>query len=408
MCGLVGIAGHLGRNEKEAFLDMLVFDSVRGNHSTGILGVNITGECLLAKSIGDPYVLFDRKQTDKVMFHAQTVLLGHNRFATVGNVSTNNAHPFEFNTLVGAHNGTLRNAWVLPSAKEYPVDSQRLFLSIEEKGLAPSIGMTLGAWALVWYDKVNDSINFLRNEERPLYYCLSEDDKNVFWASEGWMLSAALTRNSIKFKEIKVVPIDTHMEFALDGWKGVSASVNTPVKGKEVVVAETTYPYDNVPTKSSQTTSDKKVEFIDEEFVSAPAQKFRILTESTDIHGAKYLALQHPTSSSTIVRLYLKQDTMYLWGGTQQSIFAKVTSVKPSTLGLIYKCSLVNVPFAGDKKEEYTPPVTKEEHDLYYSTCSWCGDPLEYGDKEILYDRDGSFCGGCKTLEEVQPFIKGC
>ena len=239
MCGIVGVAGFLGRKEKDVFCDMLVFDSVRGAHSTGILGVDTKGECLLSKAVGDTYVLFDRKQTDKTLNHATTLLLGHNRFATVGGITHNNAHPFDFSTLVGAHNGTLRNAWALPYAKEYSVDSQRLFACIEEKGLAESIGMTLGAWTLVWYDKINGSINFLRNEERPLSYCFAENGKDLFWASEGWMLSAALGRNEVKHTEVKVVPIDTHMEFFLDGQKGVNEVVTTIVKGKEPIPIQT-------------------------------------------------------------------------------------------------------------------------------------------------------------------------
>ena len=403
MCGIVGVAGFLGKKEKDVFRDMLVFDSVRGEHSTGILGVNNKMECLLSKSVGDPYALFDRKQTDKTLSHATTVLLGHNRFATTGGITHQNAHPFEFDTIVGAHNGTLRNAWALPHGKEYAVDSQRLFANIEEDGLADAIGLTLGAWTLVWYDKINDSINFLRNEERPLSYCFAENGTDLFWASEGWMLGAALGRNGIKHTEIKTVPIDTHMECFLDGFKGVREVVTTVVKGKVLPPIETYVPnsddyYWTPPHK-------KKLECVDGDFVEAPPQKFQILTEGTDKHGAKYLELKHPKGNSTIVRLYLKQDTMHLWGSVQQSVMAKVTSVKASPEGIIYKCSLAEIPAIVEDDVFF---ISKKDHDLYYDTCAWCATPLEFGDKDIHYGtcEFGAVCGSCKNLEEVKPYLK--
>jgi hypothetical protein len=60
------------------------------------------------------------------------------------------------------------------------------------------MALVTGAWALTWYDKLDGTLNFLRNDKRPLYYCYSEDKCTIAWASELDMLSYALRRRNKK------------------------------------------------------------------------------------------------------------------------------------------------------------------------------------------------------------------
>jgi hypothetical protein len=66
---------------------------------------------------------------------AHSILIGHTRFATTGACTTDNAHPFPFDTLVGAHNGTLSNHDELNRkyGRHFPVDSMHIFKHIEDE-----------------------------------------------------------------------------------------------------------------------------------------------------------------------------------------------------------------------------------------------------------------------------------
>jgi len=136
--------------------------------------------------------------------------MGHTRHATKGKINRANAHPFDFDTLVGAHNGTLTTQYKLDDYKDFDVDSENLFHHMEKNGVSDTTSKCGGAYALTWYDKVEKTLNFLRNDERTLFATFSEDMKTVFWASEAWMLEGILGRNKIKHGEIKIFAPYSH------------------------------------------------------------------------------------------------------------------------------------------------------------------------------------------------------
>ena len=137
------------------------------------------------------------------------VLIGHNRWATTGAINAKNAHPFNFKGLVGCHNGTLVDQTLLDNHKNFEVDSENLFDSINNEGVRETIRKTHGAYALTWYDKKEDSINFLRNSQRPLCYVFSLDQKTIFWASEEWMLKVINMKHNLKLGEIHKLGVET-------------------------------------------------------------------------------------------------------------------------------------------------------------------------------------------------------
>jgi hypothetical protein len=154
-----------------------------------------------------------------------SVLLGHNRFATKGSINSENAHPFlhsrkdaegkYLSSILGVHNGTLSNQHDLKDNKKFDVDSDNLYYDMTANGVKETVGKIRGAFALAWYDSANRTINFCRNDERPLFYTMSTDNKTIFWASESWMLSVALNRHSIKYNEIKSVEVEKHYSMVI-------------------------------------------------------------------------------------------------------------------------------------------------------------------------------------------------
>lgn len=195
MCGLVGVAGNLFGGDRKAFRNLLVFDTVRGDHSTGVAAIKMSEDISLFKDIGHPYNLFETYSDDFDKGGVPTavtakVFLGHNRYGTMGRIIPENAHPFFHGDIVGAHNGTLEKRFLsnLDDHDKFEVDSEALIYNIAKHG-PEIIKKVAGAYALTWYDKKQKKMFFIRNSKRPLWYARSKDKDTFYWASEPWMIT---------------------------------------------------------------------------------------------------------------------------------------------------------------------------------------------------------------------------
>lgn len=202
MCGIVGVAGKLELKTENAFSDMLIMDQLRGKDSVGVCSVAGTDPPTIIKSLMAPldfvsHIDYKAAVTKK----SNRVLIGHNRAATVGTVNAKNAHPFEQGKIFGCHNGTLVNQHLLLDAKNFDVDSENIMHHINVKGVDDMYSNMHGAAALVWWNSEEQTLHFLRNNQRPLYYAISEDKKVLFWASEYYMMIAAAHRQGIKLQQ---------------------------------------------------------------------------------------------------------------------------------------------------------------------------------------------------------------
>lgn len=212
MCGLIGIAGMLEARDEQLLKRLLVFDTPRGMDATGFARLGTTGVVEVSKIASHPFDLFGMTSFTKALSgYNSSVFLGHNRAATTGAKTSYNAHPFEFGNIVGAHNGTLDKAsWERLEAKlgeKFDVDSAAVFACIAKFGIEETIGLleegrtsSTGAWALTWFDKTENTFNFIRNKHRPLWYAYTEDFKKLIWASEYKMIDAAVSMASAPYK----------------------------------------------------------------------------------------------------------------------------------------------------------------------------------------------------------------
>lgn len=205
----------------------MVVSSLRGVDSAGAATIgNKDFETEIIKMVGNPYDLLDHPRYDNtVRVYNKLAVLGHCRKATQGGVSRLTAHPFESEHITFTHNGTLNNwrtAWKSGGVEgSYQSDSQKMADAVAAMGIKETIEETNGAYALVWFDSLRGSLNFLRNDQRELWYAISEDGKKLYWASEWRMLMLVLDRlgvslwkneekDSTRFHKL---PVDLHVEW---------------------------------------------------------------------------------------------------------------------------------------------------------------------------------------------------
>ena len=96
MCGLVGMAGNVVEQDKKALKYLLRFDTVRGEDSTGLAVVTEKDNKIeVHKRVGVPDLLFEEDAAFDAKHIYQgprgKVFIGHNRYATRGKITDDNA-----------------------------------------------------------------------------------------------------------------------------------------------------------------------------------------------------------------------------------------------------------------------------------------------------------------------------
>ena len=251
MCGVVGILTQGVANDKEVglFKGLLLVDQIRGEHATGVAKVNTrTNEVTILKKAMDStdFLAMDEAKTFLNDNKAQ-IYIGHNRYATMGDKSKHdNAHPFQHEHITMVHNGGV-DPFGLDLLEGYEqqgvdVDSHMVCMTIAKHGAEKAIKEHLaGAFALIWWDSKEKSLNFIRNVDRPLYMAITSAGALV-WASEKGMLDVFLKRSGrttgYRVEPI-LIPVDTLHTFKFDA-NGLRIGTAPTMTDMEFV--ELTYP----------------------------------------------------------------------------------------------------------------------------------------------------------------------
>lgn len=192
MCGLVGVAGNLSYNDVKNFKTLLYISVSRGKDSTGVAAIELEtskrSETIYVEKDTIPsydFLEIEESKRYSPIFDKFTndCLIGHVRWATVGGVNVDNAHPFENKKFVGAHNGTLLN----PEYNQSGItDSELMMLDMAEKGLIETLeGLSpKSAYAVTMYEKETGKIHFARNGLRSLWVGIHQTRDVLYWASE--------------------------------------------------------------------------------------------------------------------------------------------------------------------------------------------------------------------------------
>ena len=92
------------------------------------------------------------------------------------------------------HNGTVTKSR-FDNHTKYDTDSEALFAHMNTHGVEDTWRITEGAASLVWYNKQDNTVNFLRNDERPMWLYWSKSGRQLYFASEPWMIIGICLRN---------------------------------------------------------------------------------------------------------------------------------------------------------------------------------------------------------------------
>lgn len=263
MCGIFGLlessSSGLFSTDTKIIWGMSLLTSMRGADATGFIGVDVKkNQTDIMKAVGGPWEWNNWKQSDEFMkriVSKYNVVIGHGRAATIGKNVAQNAHPFKHGDITLVHNGTLRNFTSIKSRHklEFDVDSEAVCYLINKIGLQETLDEIEGAFALAWWDAKNQTVNFIRNSERPLYYTISTNNKRLIFASESPTTAyGAFSHKVEKYKEVKEVPTWRHFAISCKG------AYNSEL---EIVETNITKKYTSAPSHYTGKSSSHHVGF---------------------------------------------------------------------------------------------------------------------------------------------------
>lgn len=175
----------------------------RGSHATGVVTVSPKGRVSLRKD-AEPAEVFlaARKGLGR---SAQTALI-HTRQATQGSPTNPlNNHPIQYESIIGVHNGMVRNDDDLFELKGWDrkaqVDSEAIFASIHHNpNLTQGLEEIDASWAIGWIDQSLDArtLWLARGWSSPMHYARTVGGSLVFASTEAAVRSAFVAGNICK------------------------------------------------------------------------------------------------------------------------------------------------------------------------------------------------------------------
>lgn len=213
MCGIVGVIN--GSNKIKTglgrvFHEMLWADQLRGVDGAGVFWYNNKRDHYEVVKNADTSEVLDDKDFEKAKRDIELMpfMVGHNRSATRGSVSSENNHPFDEGNVVLVHNGTMN---YIP--KEYDngtkVDSHAIAKMLHKASPSEFIKSSFGAYALVWFDKEARTLQLMRNKDRPLWLIQYEDFSLI--SSEAGLAVWIASRNGFAYKEPPLMLKEHHL-----------------------------------------------------------------------------------------------------------------------------------------------------------------------------------------------------
>lgn len=205
MCGIAGaMSSNLSMHDLGYVRQLMVLSVLRGWDGSGAfavyphhkkLRIDVHKSELCAAELA-----CDPKFNKMVDVNNTKIVCSHSRAPTRGGSDLDAVHPHRVGSLTGVHNGTMFTV-MNTTVKQTESDSQLVFRAIFEHGVEEFIKNSRGAYSLVWTNAEDGTLNFLRNDQRPMVFArIGNGDfaHTMYWASERSMLEYVLNeRGSI-------------------------------------------------------------------------------------------------------------------------------------------------------------------------------------------------------------------
>lgn len=239
MCGIIGLFGEGVNNwvggKKDFIIEGLIADSVRGYESTGIalLPRSKNDEVKIYKRDLAGYDFVQQKHTNRLIDQLpQSIgIIGHNRSATKGAVNDRNAHPFKHGHITLVHNGTVHNADSLVNKKERPegvsVDSEYVAHALSMESAEDVLPRLNGGYSLVWFNAEERSLNFARNDQKPMFLAFDTVDETVYFGSEAELLVWLCSRKHLTIQN-EICRLTPNIHYVIKDPKNVKEIAKFP------------------------------------------------------------------------------------------------------------------------------------------------------------------------------------
>lgn len=203
MCGIFGSITH--KDKKLTYPERKIRNQIiqgiavgmqeRGSHGTGIAGVFENKTSIVKQALSAEEFVHSTGFKD-LLRKNPNIIFGHTRFATVGEVSDKNTHPFVYGNIIGCHNGHVSNYEDVFEKHEVngEVDSESIFflLNAYKNDYRKAFSELYGTFALTWINLKNPNKVFIAKDGNPLYIIRVQELQTYFWASTELALRIAI------------------------------------------------------------------------------------------------------------------------------------------------------------------------------------------------------------------------
>lgn len=370
MCGIVGVAGTVGQDQKRAFQQLMLVNSNRGLHGAGIASLYGWGKKTfynIGKTLEPSSIwVWTKEYESHTNDYGMHVLMGHSRYATQGGIKIENNHPFLVKDRhIGMHNGTISGKF--QGRDNFGTDSEALVNLISSIGLKKALEDVYAtnpypAYALALLNLQTEVVTLIRNDKRPLYLGLTNEA--IFWASQANFLDFAFTQVGIKNYSIQEIPVHArvtiyHSKPAKERLK-IALDFFTPPAPKPVVTGG---------QRQGQGTFPRGYEDYAEIFGYSPLGDFR--TDTGGDRPAEDPAVSKPTTEQPVKPTKGAPDVRP-GKPSRMYLINKQLFHKNHINGLLQRgCSICGSPQFELDRVRFSPRASEE---LY---CHDCADTLE-------------------------------
>lgn len=208
MCGIYGMAKQPNQQSKRqlkkaqrVLRELAIYSEDRGQDSSGLAVIGEV-ESQIHKSLLESSKFVTSREWANSMkcLPDRHIYLGHTRFATQGDISIKNAHPFKVGRTIGAHNGCLTNMHSLKTKldKVCEVDSQLIFKAIDStENIQEAVDYLKGDFALSFVKDTYNTLYLCRESNRPLSVAYWKEARILFYASKDEYIEKALLQAGV-------------------------------------------------------------------------------------------------------------------------------------------------------------------------------------------------------------------